>query len=130
MKKIQINRNSWHYRFLETATQGEVAYDLCGYTRQLIGYSMAAATLLFFLLLLTFAMGDLIGWIAAMIVMQSWVPPQTPAAVLSVLILASAVVAATYGISQLVKRDAETTQLLRGAYESFHDKVCFRIEVK
>ena len=130
MKKIQINSNSWHYRFINGITQGDVAYDLCGYTRQLIGYSMLAAAVLIILLCLIGAVGDFFAWVSAMIVMQAWIDPYVGAGVLLVVIVMVALFAAACGIKKLVDRDDETAQLVRGAYESFHDKVCFRIEVK
>jgi hypothetical protein len=131
MKTIQIKEASWHYRFLDFMKLDPwYVNDFCHYIRKFI----AATLLLVGVVLVTagfgFITGDMLSWLAWMLVNLQWVYPSDWAVValafwgLAVLIATMAVSVIGYG-----KLPPDTQEIIGAAWESIHDKVCFRVKV-
>lgn len=132
MKQITISRDSWHYRVMNIVLD-DIPVDVCAYIRRaffiLIGALFGLVIIGFF----TWLIGDFLVWIAWMLLNLSWIAPEAEAIIVSVISLFALIIfiiskGQAGELDYLLK--SEGAQLVSAAYESVHDKVCFKIIYK
>lgn len=125
MREITINKDSWHYRLLNKLDfYPDGATDFCHYLRKLTGLSILALLLTVLGGFYLYSMGEVCAWVIWMVVNAELIAPDAmvvPGIIFSSIALLFLAAAAF----QMLPDD--TREVVEAAWETVHDKVCFRV---
>lgn len=143
MKPLEINRDSWHYKFICLLNDLDEPDDLCAYTRRFVRNIIFCLISAAFALVVLSCVGDSLGWIFAMLLNWQWIQPIEAAVVGNVgLLIGFAILYFIY----IHKHVIEVYRLFRYGknyhdkmykpgmitimYQNFRDKTCIRVKYK
>ena len=132
MKTLQFNRNSWHFKLVNTLF-GYSVYeipDICSYTRAVL-FSLFLVTLFAILIAFgVFLIGDFLGYLIASILNFTFIEPENAAIVVMMLLFISSIFGIGYLIGKFSSRTLEkvSDSFIAESYKSFKGKYCAKIE--
>lgn len=128
MNTVSIESGSWHYRLLVwMQVQPRNCDDLCAYIRKLSVILMALTLVACVAAIYVASMGEVLAWVAWMVLNLSLISPDTfgiPGLFLSIVALAFCGYGGWLYLYGNLSDDRRA--FVDSAWESIHDKVCFR----
>ena len=139
-----VDKNSWHCYLLKTYGKGrhiELHYpDSCSYISGVVKTSFAVAAItIFSSIIAALTIGQVFSWIAACIVMQTWIMADCGVWVtgglvaLTLISIAFDQLKSAYNDRRRHRQDSrdfnKTPGFFSQAYDTVHNKFCTRIEV-
>jgi len=134
MQPIEINRNSWHYKFVYRAC-GYREYDnICEYSRGVIyailGTLLISVVLCSFSGLVLFVLADFLAWLVAMIVMKEFVD----GGIGPIFVILGAMIFTPCAIYHLWSNKNLSEKLdipvVSAAYKAWKEKFCVKVVIK
>jgi hypothetical protein len=128
MKTVIIDSNSWHYKFVNYFHQNSVADNICGYMRQFLGSVFVSSLLVVLITCVSAMFGDLFAWLLWLGINKEWVLPGVMAGIAATITI--------FGVGILIFAWASDNHeriippIIHDGWESFHEKVCFKVETK
>ena len=127
MKELKFSKKSWHYYLAKFG--GLSGETLCGYVASVAWGVILCIALAILGAFIASIIGEMVGWIAAMIVMQTWINPGELAffgvlIILFVFSLATIVLVGWWFIKKMIFED----DFIFNAYSSVKNKTCVKIK--
>ena len=127
MKELKFSKKSWHYYLAKFG--GLSGETLCGYVASVAWGVILCIALAILGAFIASIIGEMVGWIAAMIIMQTWINPGELAVfgVLIILFVSVMLIGLLIGwwfTNKMVFEDS----FIVNAYSSVKNKTCVKIK--
>ena len=132
MKTLKFNRDSWHFKLVNTLF-GYSVYEIsniCSYTRAVL-FSLFLVTLVAILIAFgVFLIGDFLGYLIASILNFTFIEPEGTAIAVMMILFISSIVGIAFLIGKFSSRTLEkvSDSFIGEAYKSFKGKYCAKIK--
>jgi hypothetical protein len=136
MKTAEFRSGSWHQRLAAFGGLWRSHTDICAYTRAVL---WGLCKLVFFTLcgaLAAFWVGEWLGWLLAGL-MEGFVDPGFAAMIVNIALIVCAAFATVVCVGVVtieyalpIIGDAIEDSFVANAWDSFKNRVCFRVEIK
>jgi NADH:ubiquinone oxidoreductase subunit 5 (subunit L)/multisubunit Na+/H+ antiporter MnhA subunit len=129
MKRLMIDRNSWHYRWMEKFNIAPSTMDICAYTRALMKAVFVTLLLACLAVLTIISFGDFFSWVTVMILSWQWIDPEPWSLIVVFFVGTILIVGAIFCVNKFWKKLPEPPEDIKAMWDSVHNKICVPIEI-
>jgi len=129
MKRLMIDRNSWHYRWMKKFDITPSTMDICAYTRALMKAAFVTFSLAFLAVIIIISFGDFFSWVTVMILSWQWIDPEALSLIAASLAGLILMVGTAFCVNKFWKKLPEPSEDVKAMWDSVHNKICVPIEI-